>query len=77
MDCQKVHAMADWVHPRSARALHGFLSLAGYYRRFIQGYVAITAPLTWLLSKEGFLWTEATEEAFQELKRALSTALVL
>jgi hypothetical protein len=30
-----------------------------------------------LLSKEGFTWTAEAEQAFQELKRALSTALVL
>jgi hypothetical protein len=36
MDCDKVHAVADWMRPRSVRALRGFLGLVGYYRRFIQ-----------------------------------------
>jgi hypothetical protein len=77
MDCQKVQAVADWSRPRIVRALRGFLGLAGYYRRFIQGYGAIAASLTRLLTKDGFTWNEAAEAAFQELKRALSTAPVL
>jgi hypothetical protein len=44
MDSQKVQAVADWARPRTVRALRGFLALAGYYRRFIQGYGAIAAP---------------------------------
>jgi hypothetical protein len=39
--------------PRSARAVCGFLGLAGYYRKFIHNYGSIAAPLTALL-KEGF-----------------------
>jgi hypothetical protein len=77
MDCQKVQAVAKWSRPRTVRALRGFLGLAGYYRRFIQGYVAIAAPLTRLLTKDGFTWTDEAESAFQTLKRALSTAPVL
>lgn len=71
MDCQKVQAMTDWTRPRSV------LGLAGYYRRFIQDYGAIAAPLTRLLTKDGFVWTEAVDVTFQNLKRALSTTLVL
>jgi hypothetical protein len=77
MDCQKVQAVAGWTRPRSVRALRGFLDLVSYYRRFIQRYGAISAPLTRLLSKEGFAWTTEAEQAFQELKRALSMAPVL
>jgi hypothetical protein len=77
MDCKKVQAVVDWSRPRTVRVLRGFLGLAGYYRRFIQGYGAIAAPLTRLLTKDGFTWNEAMEAAFQELKRTLSTAPVL
>jgi hypothetical protein len=53
MDPAKVQAIHDWPQPRSARAVRGFLGLAGYYRKFVHNYGTIVAPLTTLL-KEGF-----------------------
>jgi hypothetical protein len=54
MDPAKVQAIHDWPQPCSARAVRGFLGLAGYYRNFVHNYGTITAPLTALLKKEGF-----------------------
>ena len=51
--------------------------MAGYYRRFIKDFGNLAAPLTHLLKKEAFLWTEAAATAFDALKRALSTAPIL
>jgi hypothetical protein len=48
--------------------LHGFLGLVGYYRRFIQDFGAIAAPLTQLLWKNAFQWTEEVAAAFDALK---------
>jgi hypothetical protein len=50
----KVQAVLEWPRPRSVRDVYGFLGLAGYYRRFIKNYRAITEPLTRLLRKTGF-----------------------
>jgi hypothetical protein len=36
MDPAKVQAIHDWPQPRWARAVHGFLGLAGYYRKFVR-----------------------------------------
>lgn len=77
MDSEKIAAVATWPQPKSARDLRGFLGLAGYYRRFIKDFGILAAPLTQLLKKEEFLWTEAATEAFSALKTALSTAPVL
>ena len=77
MDETKVGAVQSWPRPCSARGLRGFLGLAGYYQRFIKEYGTIAAPLTQLLRKDGFRWTEAATAAFDGLKKALSTAPVL
>jgi hypothetical protein len=55
----------------------GFLDLAGYYRKFICHFGSIAAPLTQLLAKDNFHWSEATEQAFTKLKEVLTTPQVL
>ena len=51
--------------------------MAGYYRRFIEGFSTVAKPITQLLKKDKkFVWTEACEKSFQELKK-LTTAPVL
>jgi hypothetical protein len=77
MDPAKVEAVRDWPQPRSARAVRGFLGLAGYYRKFVHGFGVIAAPLTALLKKEGFSWMEEATRAFTALKTAVTTAPVL
>ena len=54
MDPEKVQAVAEWPQPRSARAIRGFLGLAGYYRKFVKEFGVVAAPLTALLRKDGF-----------------------
>ena len=52
--------------------------MAGYYRKFVQGFSSIAKPLTQLLKKDNkFDWTAQCEESFQELKKRLVTAPVL
>jgi hypothetical protein len=76
MDASKIDSVITWPTPRSARGLRGFLGLAGYYRRFIQNFGAIASPLTQLLKKNAFQWSEAANAAFQALKKALTAAPV-
>ena len=77
MDPAKIEAVESWPPPRSIRALRGFLGLTGYYRKFIAGYGTVAAPLTALLKREAFRWTEEAEEAFNLLKQALMSAPLL
>ena len=72
MDKEKIDAITTWPQPLSVRGLRGFLGLAEYYRRFIQDYGAIAAPLTLLLKKNGFAWSPEAAAAFDKLKAALS-----
>jgi hypothetical protein len=77
MDAAKVQVVVDWPPPRSVLALRGYLGLAGYYRKLIKSYGEIAPPLTALLKKNGFSWTDQATTAFLHLKKALTTALVL
>ena len=58
--------------PTTVTQVGSFLGLVGYYRRFIQGFSKIAAPLNGLLEKNrSFKWNDACTQAFQELKTLL------
>ncbi|GKC22079.1 ty3-gypsy retrotransposon protein [Tanacetum coccineum] len=76
-DCKKIKAIQDWPKPSTVTGLHGYLGLTGYYRRFVSNYAHITSPLTDLLQKSKFEWNDEAQEAFDILKKAMSTLLVL
>ena len=74
----KVEVVVDRARPTNVSEIKRFLSLAGYYRRFIEGFSRIVAPLTQLTRKNAkFVWTEECEKSFQELKQRLVTAPIL
>jgi hypothetical protein len=70
VDPSKVQDVLSWNAPTSVGEIQSFLGLAGYYRRFIEGFSKISKPMTKLLEKDKkFKWTSACEASFQELKK--------
>ena len=59
VDPRKVKAVLKWERPTNVTEIRSFLGLAGYYRRFIEGFSTIASPLTKLTRKEvRFVWLE-------------------
>jgi hypothetical protein len=76
----KVDAVQRWQQPTNASDLRSFLGLAGYYRRFVQGFSRLAAPLhdlTHTADGQRYVWRPQHQDAFDTLKRALREAPVL
>ena len=76
-DPSKIEAVQKWPQPQNVSQLRGFLGLTGYYKRFVKGYGTICKPLTSLLKKNQFKWNEEAAKAFEVLKDAMVSPLVL
>ncbi|KAH9658749.1 Endonuclease [Citrus sinensis] len=78
VDPQKIEAVVNWERPTNVTEVRSFLGLAGYYRRFVEGFSKIAIPLTRLTRKNAkFQWNDDCEKGFQELKACLTSAPVL
>ena len=88
---EKVEKVANWPVPVDIRELQSFIGLASYYRRFIKKFSEWSKCLHELIGPEGsvkkskrkkvtpesFVWKEEHQEAFDNLKEALTTSPVL
>ena len=78
VDSEKVEEVMSWERPKSVFQIRSFLRLAGYYRRFIEDFSRLAAPMTRFTQKEvKFEWNDLCERAFQELKRSLTSTPIL
>ena len=78
VDPQKKEAVVSWKPPKNVSEVKSFLCLAGYYKKFIEGFSRIAAPLTKLTRKDvKYDWVDACQQSFKELKGRLTSAPVL
>ncbi|GJT97793.1 reverse transcriptase domain-containing protein, partial [Tanacetum coccineum] len=78
VDPAKIESVKDWTSPKTPTEIRQFLGLAGYYRRFIEGFSKIAKPMTKLTQKKvKFEWSDKQEAAFQLLKQKLCSAPIL
>jgi hypothetical protein len=74
----KVDSIMQWPVPQCVKDVRSFLGLTGYYRRFVEGYSAIAAPLSDLTHiDKPFVWGDREMEAFTRLKQSLAQAPTL
>ncbi|GJZ84265.1 putative reverse transcriptase domain-containing protein [Tanacetum coccineum] len=78
VDPAKIESIKDWTSPKSPTEIRQFLGLAGYYQRFIEGFLKIAKPMTKLTQKKvKCVWGYKQEETFQLLKQKLCSAPIL
>jgi len=74
----KVKAIREWPTPMNVKQIQSFIGCCSYYRRFIQDFAKRAEPLTRLTRKElEWEWKKEQQEAFNDLKEALSSTPVL
>ena len=74
-DPEKLRAVKEFPLPTNLTQLKGFLGLANYYRKFINGFAKIARPMYTMTTKGAdFVWSQARIMAFEELKTALISA---
>ncbi|KAH0727836.1 hypothetical protein KY290_003558 [Solanum tuberosum] len=78
VDPKKMDAVKGWPRPLTHTDIRSFLGLAGYYSRFVKSFSSIASPLAVLTQKKAkFVWSEACDKIFPELKDRLTSASVL
>nr|XP_022906843.1 uncharacterized protein LOC111418530 [Onthophagus taurus] len=78
VDPEKVSAILEIPTPRKVKEVRRMLGVASWYRRFVPNFSTIIAPLSNLLRKnQKFIWSEACEKSWTQVKENLITAPVL
>jgi RNase H-like domain found in reverse transcriptase len=77
-DPAKIEAVTQYPVPTSKTEVQAFMGLVGYYRHFINNCSAIAQPINATLKKDKrFNWMDEAHQAFNKLKKLLTSAPVL
>ena len=79
MNLNKVEAIKNWPSPKSVFEVRSFHGLASFYRKFIQNFSGISAPMMDTVKKrhKSFQWTEEEEKNFNLLKKKITKQPIL
>ena len=65
VDPQKIETIVNWKPPTNVTEIQSFLGLAGYYLKFVEGFLKLAAPLTKFTRKdEKFIWSKTCQQSF-------------
>jgi len=76
----KIKVVQEWKAPSSVTEAQSFIGFCNFYRRFIRGFSKIARPIIELTKdefKKNFQWNGQAQEAFDELKRQITSAPIL
>ena len=78
-DPKKIAVVKEWPKPTTVTEVRSFLGLANYFRKFIQGFSSLAAPLTNLTKTDSDMstWNKACDASFEGIKDALCSAPTL
>src|SRR6266446_5328047 len=78
MDLTKVRRVTEWLTPTKVKEVQSFLGFVNFYRKFICDFSDIACPLYTLTCKtQQWVWGSPEQEAFDALKKAVTSAPVL
>jgi hypothetical protein len=78
VDKAKIDIISKLPLPMTVKVIRSFLGHAGFYRRFIKDFSKISRPLCALLAKDAkFVWTDECMDAFNLLKKLLTSAPIM
>jgi len=78
MNSSKVTVIVSWTTSTNLKEIQNFVRFVNFYRRFIKNFSKLVKPFTQLTRKNTlFVWNEACVQAFDNLKKQVSSTSVL
>ena len=77
MEEEKIKIVKEWKISNKVKEIESFLDFANFYRRFIKNFSYIAKPLNKIKGKKEWMWTEEHQQAFEELKKKITSQPVL